>query len=52
MVCLNSKTYNENNDTLKMALKGSNRNIVEHRDKYKSVLQTKNLTRVLIVDSV
>ena len=44
MVCLNSKTlcaHNENKDTLKLAMKGSNTNISDPLEKYKSVLQTK-----------
>ena len=44
MVCLNSETYcayNENSDTFKLAVKGSNRNISDALEKYKSVVQTK-----------
>ena len=42
--CLNSKKYqpyNGNNDTLKLAKKGSSRNINDLLEKYKSVLQMK-----------
>ena len=44
MICLNSKTYcafDENNRKMKMALKGSNKNLVSPLERFKSVLFNK-----------
>ena len=44
MICLNSNTYcafNENNKKMKMALKGSNKNLESPLERFKSVLFNK-----------
>ena len=46
MVCLNSETYcayNENSDTFKLAVKGSNRKISDALEKYKCSANEKTL---------
>ena len=51
MECINNKTfcaYDENNDTFKMAIKGSNRNIISPLEQNKNVLRMKNIMKVSI----